>query len=414
MGVHSSKVKEQHLDVEPEFSSYDAACQIDPYLKAFDSALQQNTTGVINTFAEGVEGRPLSLDSLKVLTDSFLKMNQQAGEHILQCKIDIVKNDDLRDVGKDYFDNSFQTLKFCNALEKCLKRARDSQVMIGGGLQQFEKEQRQGSDGNRKIYLKTLQELKKFKNAGNPFTEEFFSLLKSVYENQKLMLEKLKAKKSELDKKLKEMKTWRTVKNVILGLTVASLVICFVVVVAIYAPNMATALVASVVTELGTTGSVTSTGFMMSLGKAAMELIGTTSGVVATALTGLPAAAAGFGAIIVCTDSLCMKYEDELKAQREIISSLEGRTEIAVAELENINLSMEKLEGEIESMLKNADLDLTEEAAVVLAMDAIKEELNKFTQTIKSFSKHIDDCSRHIMTAREEILEEIIKYRSRK
>ncbi|KAJ0039893.1 hypothetical protein Pint_26998 [Pistacia integerrima] len=60
-------------------------------------------------------------------------------------------------------------------------------------------------------YVKTLEELKKFKEAGNPFTEEFFTLFQLVYKQQLSMLQKLQRRKRKLDKKLKSMKTWRMV-----------------------------------------------------------------------------------------------------------------------------------------------------------------------------------------------------------
>ncbi|XP_031253164.1 UPF0496 protein 1-like isoform X2 [Pistacia vera] len=60
-------------------------------------------------------------------------------------------------------------------------------------------------------YVKTLEELKKFKEAGNPFTEEFFTLFQLVYKQQLSMLQKLQRRKRKLDKKLKSMTTWRMV-----------------------------------------------------------------------------------------------------------------------------------------------------------------------------------------------------------
>ncbi|KAK7279270.1 hypothetical protein RJT34_24317 [Clitoria ternatea] len=50
-------------------------------------------------------------------------------------------------------------------------------------------------------YVKTLQELKNFKDAGDPFTDEFYSLFQSVYAQQALMLQKLQTKKRKLDKR---------------------------------------------------------------------------------------------------------------------------------------------------------------------------------------------------------------------
>ena len=79
-------------------------------------------------------------------------MNQEVVKVILECKKDIWKNQELFELVEEYFENSLQTLDFCTALEKCLKRARDSQLFVLVALQQFEEEC--GAGGNR--YVKTL------------------------------------------------------------------------------------------------------------------------------------------------------------------------------------------------------------------------------------------------------------------
>ncbi|KAF2305884.1 hypothetical protein GH714_008596 [Hevea brasiliensis] len=133
--------------------------------------------------------------------------NQEVVKVILECKKDIWKNQELFELVEEYFENSLQTLDFCTALDKCLKRARDSQLFIMVALQQFEEESEAG--GNR--YVKTLEGLKNFKASGDPFTEEFFQIFQSVYRQQILMLEKLKFRKNKLDKKLKYIHAWRKV-----------------------------------------------------------------------------------------------------------------------------------------------------------------------------------------------------------
>ncbi|KAK7265755.1 hypothetical protein RJT34_33378 [Clitoria ternatea] len=74
-------------------------------------------------------------------------------------------------------------------------------------------------------YVKTLQELKNFKDAGDPFTDEFYSLFQSVYAQQTLMLQKLQTKKRKLDKSMKSLKTWKRVSNAIFLATFVSVLI---------------------------------------------------------------------------------------------------------------------------------------------------------------------------------------------
>lgn len=123
---------------------------------------------------------------------------------ILECKKDIWKNQELFNLVEDYLDSSLQTLDFCSALNKCLKRARDAQLLIHVALQHFEEEDEiecgQTSSGR---YMRTLDDLRHFKAAGDPFTEEFFVIFQSVYRQQVLMLQKLQIRMKKLDKKLR-------------------------------------------------------------------------------------------------------------------------------------------------------------------------------------------------------------------
>ncbi|THG21893.1 hypothetical protein TEA_018048 [Camellia sinensis var. sinensis] len=234
------------------------------------------------TLAVGVEVRSLSLDSLREVTGCLLEMNQEVVKVILDCKQDIWNNQELFDLVKQYFENSLLTLYFCTALEKCLKRARER------------------------------QELKNFKAAGDPFTEEFFSLFQSVYKNQISMLQQLQLKKKKLDKKLKSLKLWRKVSSVIFAVAFAAVLICSVVATAVAAPPVVTALAAAAAVPLGTMGK--------------------------------------------WFDSLWNKYENEVKGEREIISSMQIGTYIAIKDFDSIRVLVGRLEIEMESLRHSIDL----------------------------------------------------------
>lgn len=171
-----------------ELSSYEAACELD-------------AEQVINTLAINcVEVRSLSFDYQKQTTVCLLETNQLVVRAILDCKDeDIWNSQELSDLVDEYFDNSSQTLDLCDALDNCLKRARDSQMLIGVAIQQFEDDR----------YARTLEELKNFKEADDAFSEEFFQNFRSVYRNQMALLEKLKLRRKKIDKKLKYIRKWR-------------------------------------------------------------------------------------------------------------------------------------------------------------------------------------------------------------
>ncbi|KAK7252888.1 hypothetical protein RIF29_37145 [Crotalaria pallida] len=349
-----------------DLSSYEAACVEDPSLQSFDATIQERTSRVISSLVDGVEVRSLSIDSLREVTGSLLEMNQEVVKVILECKQDIwnKKDQELFSLVNDFFENSLHTLDFCNALEKCLKRAREKQVMVKSAITYFEEEAQNGVEGS--VYLKTLQELKSFKEAEDPFTEEFYSLFHSVYKQQASMLKKLQIRKQKLDKKLKSLKTLRRVSNVIFVAAFVSVLIFSVVAAAVAAPPVITALAGALAVPLGSVGK--------------------------------------------WCNSLFKGYETALKSQREVISSMQVGAYITLTDLDNIRVRIDKLEIEIESLLQNAEFALRNEDAVRLAIVEIKKKIESFSEIIECLSEQADKCSRQIRRARTVVLQKIIKY----
>ncbi|KAE8687704.1 UPF0496 protein 1 [Hibiscus syriacus] len=371
MGNHGSKRTSEtssssitlssNLQYTTELSSYEAACKLDKELQTFDTNVQARTNHVINTLAMGVEARALSFDSLREVTGCLLEMNQEVVKVILECKKDIWKNQELFELVEEYFENSLQTLDFCSALEKCLKRARDSQLLILMALQQFEEESEVG--GSK--YMRTLEELRNFKAAEDPFTEEFFQIFQSVYRQQITMLEKLQHRKNKLDKKLKYIHAWRKVSSMIFVATFVSVLICSVVAAAMAAPPVAAALVAATSIPLG------------SMGK--------------------------------WIDSMWRNYENALKGQKEVITSMQAGTYVAIKDLDNIRILVDRLEIEIEALLQNADFAIEQEA-VKIGIDEIKKKLGVFMKNVEDLGQQADICSRDIRRARTVVLQRIIKH----
>ncbi|KAJ6692637.1 UPF0496 PROTEIN 3-RELATED [Salix purpurea] len=349
-----------NLQYTTGLSSYEADCLLDKDLQSFDTTLQARTNHVINTLAGGVEVRALSFDSLKEVTECLLEMNQEVVKVILECKKDIWKNQELFELVEEYFENSLQTLDFCAELEKCLKRARDSQLLVHVALQQFEEESEAGGGE----YVKTLEELKNFKAAGDPFTEEFFQIFQSVYRQQITMLEKLQLRKSKLDKKLKCIHAWRKVSSIIFVATFATVLICSVVAAAMAAPPVAAALAAASSIPLG------------SMGK--------------------------------WIDSMWKNYENALKGQKEVISTMQVGTFVAIKDIDTIRVLIDRLEIEIGALMQTADFAI-EHGAVKLAIEEIKKKLGVFMENVEDLGVQADTCSRDIRRARTVVLQRIIK-----
>lgn len=363
MPESSATVIDPNTDMQfaNELSSYESMCKLDADMQLFNTALHDRTNHAISALADGVELRSLSFESLKQITECLLEMNQEVVKVILTCKKDIWKSQELFELVEEYFENSLQTLDFCAALEKCIQRARDSQLLILVALQQFEEEAK--LPGNS--YERTLQELKAFKAAGDPFTEEFYQIFQSVYKQQILMLEKLQIRKQKLDKKFKHVHTWRKVTGTIFVATFAAVLICSVVAAAIAAPHVAAVLAAAATIPIG------------SMGK--------------------------------WVDSLWKNYEDVLKGQKELISSMQAGTFVAIKDLDSIRLLIDRLEIEIKALIQTAEFAIEVEA-VNEAIEEIKKRLGVFMKNVEDLGVQADTCSRDVRKARTVVLQRIIRH----
>ncbi|KMZ70927.1 hypothetical protein ZOSMA_18G00150 [Zostera marina] len=352
------------MQFKAELSSYKTECLRDPTIQSFDTTLQRSMSRAISSLAVGVEVRSLSLDSLKEVTGCLLDMNQEVVKIILDCKKDIWKNPELFDLVEEYFDNSLQTLDFCTVLEKCLKKARDTQLIVHVALQKFSEEEK---DGNK--YRQTLSELNNFKAAGDPFTEDFFQQFQSVYTHQLSMLEKLRSKNTKLGKKLKSIKAWRKISSIIFISAFVAVLICSVVAAAMSAPPLVAALIAAISVPAG------------SMGK--------------------------------WVDSLWKVYSDALKAQKEIVHTMQVGSYVAIKDMDNIRILVDRLQIQIDGMIRNVDFTADrEDESVRFVVDEIKKKLGLFTKNIQELEEQADRCTRDIRKARTVVLQRIIKHPS--
>lgn len=350
-----------------DLTSYEDACQTDPDLQAFDHTLHERTARVFSTLAVGVEVCSLSFDSLREVTSSLLEMNQEVVKVILECKKDVWNSQELFALVEEYFDSSLQTLDFCTALEKCLKRARDNQLIIQFAINHFDKETEAVATTEGKRYVKTLEELQRFKAAGDPFTKEFFVRFQSVYEQQLVMLEKLQVRNRKLDKKLKSAKAWTRVSNVIFVAALVSALIFSVVAAAVAAPPLVTAIAGAISVPIGSVGK--------------------------------------------WCQSLLKNYQSMIKAQRELVSSMQVGTYVAIKDMDSIRLLVSRLEIEILAMVESAHVPGgDDDVAVKLAIEEIKKMLTAFMETLNDLGEHADKCSREIRMARTVVLQRMIKH----
>ncbi|XP_010432428.1 PREDICTED: UPF0496 protein At4g34320-like [Camelina sativa] len=338
-----------------ELRAYEAACKEDTEIQSFDTRMHARTSHVISTLAKDVEVRALSFDSLKEVTQFLLEMNQEVVKVILDCKKDIWKDKEMFELVEDYFETSLKTHEFYDALADSLQRVRSNHHLILGVLRQFEEESLvQGGNG----YKKTLEKLKNFEDAQNPFGQNFFNMFQSVYTQQMLMLEKLQLRRKKSDKKLKH-----NCSSIVFVATYATVLICSVVAAAISAPPVAPALAVPV--PLGTMGK--------------------------------------------WIDLLWKNYEKALKGHKDVISSMQPGTYVAVKDLDDIRLLIQELDIEIRS-IKKSDKYAVELKAVMIGVNAIKKILEVFENNIEELETQVDLCSRDIRRARTVILQRIINH----
>ncbi|KAG7993938.1 hypothetical protein I3843_01G029200 [Carya illinoinensis] len=296
-----------------------------------------------------VVGEPqlVSSDSIKEIVKCLDEINLEMANFNLKCKEDIWNNHEFFLFLEDYFQNSLRALDFCAALKDCLKRTRDNQLIVA--INSFEEEVEDVLDGVE--YVKTLRELRKFKDAEDPFTDEFFQLLGSVYEEHESMLEKLKPWKTKLDKELKHMKRWKKVSLLVVAfvLVLVSVLVSTVVLAAIKTPAWAKVL----------TGLLSSvpTGYL----------------------------------VHVC-NSFFKSLLSALEGKRGVISSMRDGTRTTKKDLGNIKALIHKLRNETDSMLDTTDLALGEKEAVTVVIPEIQKRLEMLTNTAQNLRDNADRC----------------------
>ncbi|CAA6667420.1 unnamed protein product [Spirodela intermedia] len=343
------------MEGEAGLSSYEVACRLDPEVKSFDATLQRSTSRVISAIAVDVD-----------VTRYLIEMNQEVVKVILERSRDIWKNPKLLDLVEEHLNNSQLTLEFCAAMEKCLKKARESQEMLHVALQRFE-EAEQG-DGEER-YTKMLEELKDFRASGDPFSAEFFKMFQSVYQRQMSTLEKLLVSKSKLDKKLKSVRAWRKVSCIIFAATFAAVLICSVVAAAVAAPPVLTALTTAASVALGSAGK--------------------------------------------WFHSLWKNYQDEIQNQKELVNAMNAGSYIAIKDLENIRALVAQLEIQIDHLVRAAGFTLMDQEAMRFGVEEIKTKLGKYTKSIEDLGEKAERSSAEIKRVRSLLFQRIIATKER-
>ncbi|KAI3834526.1 hypothetical protein MKW92_015102 [Papaver armeniacum] len=355
--------------------SYDEAVQNDPSVRKFDIELQTRTNHAINALALGVQ-QPLSFsfELLKEVTSCVLETDQKVVEVILEGKKDIWNNKELSALIDDYFRTSLHTLDFCIALEKCLTNARDKQTILKASLQRLANSAPGGDE-----YKTAMEDLDRYKSVQTHFTNEMLDLFGTVYCEHLQMLRNLQMQRIQLDRKLKKVKSWRKTANIIFAATFVTVLICSVVAAAVAAPPIVTAMVAAA------------------------------------------AAAAAWAPSERWFKKLWRGYEDAIRDQKEVISSIQAGTIVAIRDLDNIRFLVERLERESMNSFReingnmfieekiNGSVLLEHKYEIQLAVQEIENKVLIFSRNLDELGEYVSSCSSRVHKARSVVLQRIMR-----
>ncbi|KAE8788211.1 putative UPF0496 protein 5 [Hordeum vulgare] len=138
----------------------------------------------------------MSLRSLHEATGSLVEMNQEVVCVVLSSKHDVWECAVMFAFVEGYFDASLHTLDFLTALDRALRRARDSHLAL------------QVQDPAVR-HARVLNALQRFK--ADLFTDEFFATFQAAYRQQLVMLDRLRRQK----RRMRSVRVWRRVTVVV-------------------------------------------------------------------------------------------------------------------------------------------------------------------------------------------------------
>ena len=134
-----------------------------------------------------------------------------------------------------YYESSTKTLDLFNTVGNSANKAKLSIVNIRMAIKQFERESMDTDlGGNKKKYEDTLEELNKVKAMGDPFGDEYKNQMKSVREEQLILLEKFHELAVKLDSKkkiLKRKRRWVTIVYATAAMSFLAVEICLFIVI---------------------------------------------------------------------------------------------------------------------------------------------------------------------------------------
>ncbi|XP_019085429.1 PREDICTED: UPF0496 protein At3g28270-like [Camelina sativa] len=343
-------------------SAYKSACEDDPDLKSFDSALQQRTIKVIDSLTAGAEtGLSSQHEVHKEVSQHLLEVSQDVAKFILESKDNVWESEALKSLVIAYFENTVKTLKIFNTIESCVEDAEMGQLLIRDAVAEFQKESAEANvGGTKKKYEKTLKVLKKFKAMGDPFDGTVLKTqLELIKKQQESLLEEVCEAIKKLQMEITNLGKESSIANVFFG--------------AVFAV-VAAASIALMATGFGGFGAISSTLIV-----------------------------AGWAGV----DTALRRKNDALKKQLE---GLETGIKINQEAMETVSILVDGLEDRIQNMLKlvdNAIENEDDEADTRLVLKVISDKVEILIEKTKDVGESVKNHSKLIAEARLHVLQKI-------
>ncbi|XP_039129789.1 UPF0496 protein 1-like [Dioscorea cayenensis subsp. rotundata] len=282
--------------------------------------------------------------------------NRDSPDDIGQLKDEISSKAHLLFFVKHYLETSIDTLRFFTALNDSLSKARETELLVRYAVLLFEDADRPSA---------ALEKLKEFKNQADSFTEKFVDEFKLVCERQKFILQNLRLRKQDLDRKLRKVKAWRKFWNIVYYVVFAAVLISSIVLASVAAPPAVTATAA--------------------------------------------AASAAMAPLQQWLNSMWKKFQKPYEEERKIIDSLGKETSFAIHELNSIRFLVDSLEGKIRTMIQTAEfaIDGKEEEKLKVAMIKIKLNAGTFAKNVEELEKKMDRLGHELKRAIATILQTV-------
>ncbi|KAK9942400.1 hypothetical protein M0R45_008067 [Rubus argutus] len=360
--------------VEDLMKSYQANCKDDKDLQALDDDLNASAEEVV---------RSTGLERLKQCLNYLTHSNKKIVKVILSCKKQILEaegkeasmvmtaNEKLLDhfLIEEYFNNSLQTHELCTLeLQDFIDSAREIHSCITGVVRE------------KKMSKKLNESEKKYHKSA----EAVVAKVKSLRNQHRGMLDKLKDGIQKLDKKLELTRTLKKVVNVIFIGTLSAVFVCTILAASMAAPTVSSALTAHPCVAGVVAGGAVVYAFSSVLKEGQHWLL-----------------------------TLIGGYESTLEAHKGVIMSMEAGTGDAIKELGDIMCQVNKV------IAKGDDPELSNLSSVneqgredLEIEEVIRAKLAEFENEIEELDKRREQCLRVIKKARDQVLEEYGRLKS--